>query len=147
MLAPNGPVYQAGTLSGNPMAMAAGLTTLKILNETEGFYGQLEEKAAFLADGLQKNLDKLNFPGVINRVGSMFTLFFTKEVEVNNFADVMKCDTDLFARYFKLGLESGIYTAPSQFEAGFVSIAHTQEDLQATIDKSYEALGKLISDR
>ena len=143
MLAPNGPVYQAGTLSGNPMAMAAGLTTLKILNQTDGFYEQLEEKAAFLADGLQKNLDELSFPGVINRVGSMFTLFFTPETEVNNFSDVMKCDTELFAKYFKLGLENGIYTAPSQFEAGFVSIAHTKEDLQTTIDKSFEALKKL----
>ncbi|MGQ1786213.1 MULTISPECIES: glutamate-1-semialdehyde 2,1-aminomutase [unclassified Saccharicrinis] len=143
MLAPNGPVYQAGTLSGNPMAMAAGLTTLKILNETEGFYDRLEEKAAFLADGLQKNMDDLNFPGVINRVGSMFTLFFTNEAEVNNFSDVMKCDTELFAQYFRLGLESGIYAAPSQFEAGFVSIAHTNEDLQTTIDKSFEALKQL----
>lgn len=145
MLAPNGPVYQAGTLSGNPMAMAAGLTTLKIVNEIDGFYEQLEEKAAFLAEGIQKNLEALNFPGVINRVGSMFTLFFTKETEVNNFSDVMKCDTDLFAQYFKLGLENGIYTAPSQFEAGFVSIAHSQEDLQKTIDKSYDAFKQLLA--
>ncbi len=144
MLAPNGPVYQAGTLSGNPMAMAAGLATLKIINQTDDFYEQLEEKAAFLTAGLQKNLDELNFPGVINRVGSMFTLFFTKEKEVNNFADVMKCDTELFAKYFNLGLESGIYAAPSQFEASFVSIAHTQEDLQKTIDKSFEALKQLM---
>lgn len=139
-LAPIGPVYQAGTLSGNPMAMAAGLTTLKLLNETLGFYNQLEEKAAFLTAGLQKNLDELNFPGVINRVGSMFTLFFTNEKEVNNFSDVMKCNTSLFAKYFKLSLENGIYTAPSQFEAGFVSIAHSKEDLQATIDNSFKAL-------
>ncbi|TLX73420.1 glutamate-1-semialdehyde-2,1-aminomutase [Labilibacter sediminis] len=142
-LAPNGPVYQAGTLSGNPMAMAAGLTTLKKLHHTEGFYEELGEKAAFLVAGLQKNLDDLNFPAVINRVGSMFTVFFTEEKEVNNFSDVMKCDTDMYAKYFRLGLESGIYTAPSQFEAGFVSIAHTQEDLQTTIDNSYKALQQL----
>lgn len=139
-LAPNGPVYQAGTLSGNPMAMAAGLTTLNLINENKDFYAQLEAKAAFLCDGLQNNLDKLGFPGVINRVGSMFTLFFSKGNEVKNFNDVKKCDTDQFAKYFKLGLEGGIYTAPSQFEAGFVSIAHTKEDLQKTIDASFEAL-------
>lgn len=143
MLAPNGPVYQAGTLSGNPMAMAAGLTTLRLLNNTEGFYEELEEKSAFLAAGLQKNLDELNFPGVINRVGAMFTLFFTKEKEVNTFSDVMKCDTQLFAKYFSLGLEGGIYSAPSQFEASFVSIAHTTEDLQKTIDESRKALRQL----
>ncbi len=142
-LAPNGPVYQAGTLSGNPMAMAAGLTTLKILNNTSDFYLQLEQKAAFLTDGLQNNLDKLSFPGVINRVGSMFTLFFTQEQEVNNFSDVMKCDTEVFSNYFKLSLESGIYTAPSQFEAGFISIAHSTEDLQKTIDSNFKALQQL----
>jgi glutamate-1-semialdehyde 2,1-aminomutase len=139
-LAPNGPVYQAGTLSGNPMAMTAGLTTLNLINENKEFYTELEAKAAFLCDGLQNNLDKLGFPGVINRVGSMFTLFFSEENEVKNFNDVKKCDTDRFAKYFKLGLESGIYTAPSQFEAGFVSIAHTKDDLQKTIDASFEAL-------
>ncbi len=142
-LAPNGPVYQAGTLSGNPMAMAAGLTTLKILNNTKDFYLQLEQKAAFLTDGLQNNLDKLSFPGVINRVGSMFTLFFTQEQEVNNFSDVMKCDTEVFSNYFKLSLESGIYTAPSQFEAGFISIAHSTADLQKTIDSNFKALQQL----
>ncbi len=142
-LAPNGPVYQAGTLSGNPMAMAAGLTTLKLLNSTPDFYSQLEEKAQFLTAGIQNNLEQLKFPGVINRVGSMFTLFFTKENEVKNFSDVVKCDTELFAKYFRLSLESGIYTAPSQFEAGFISIAHTKEDLQKTIDASFNALKQL----
>ncbi len=142
-LAPNGPIYQAGTLSGNPMAMTAGLTTLKILNEDKDFYTKLEEKTDFLINGLQNNLDTLQFPGVINRVGSMFTLFFTKEKDVNNFTDVMKCDTELFAKYFKLSLESGIYAAPSQFEAGFVSIMHSQEDLQKTIDANYAALKQL----
>ncbi len=142
-LAPNGPIYQAGTLSGNPMAMTAGFATLKILNEDKDFYTKLEEKTDFLINGLQNNLDTLQFPGVINRVGSMFTLFFTKEKEVNNFTDVMKCDTKLFAKYFKLSLESGIYAAPSQFEAGFVSIMHSEEDLQKTIDANYAALKQL----
>ncbi len=142
-LAPIGPIYQAGTLSGNPMAMAAGLTTLKIISEDKTFYDKLEEKAKFLCDGFQNNLNQLQFPGVINRVGSMFTLFFTKEGSVNNFSDVMKCDTSLFAKYFKMSLEAGIYAAPSQFEAGFISIMHSKEDLQKTIDANYEALKKL----
>ncbi len=143
MLAPNGPVYQAGTLSGNPMAMAAGLTTLKIINDTPDFYQKLEAKSNQLIEGLQYNLNQLNFPGVINQVGAMFTLFFTKEKAVNNFADVMTCDTDLYAKYFKLGLEAGIYAAPSQFEAGFMSIAHSDEDIQKTIEASYKALKTL----
>lgn len=141
-LAPNGPVYQAGTLSGNPMAMAAGITTLKLINSDE-FYNRLEKKAAMLEDGLKHNLKKLNFPGVVNRVGSMFTLFFTSKEEVNSYADVMTCDTAMFAKFFNLSLQNGIYLAPSQFEAGFVSDAHTESDIQYTIDKSYEALSQL----
>lgn len=143
-LAPLGPVYQAGTLSGNPMAMAAGLATLSILNTDKDFYSNLEKKAAFLAAGLQNNIDKLNFPAVINRVGSMFTLFFTEKAEVKSFADVMTCDTEKFAKYFTMSLENGIYLAPSQYEAGFVSAAHSEEDLQKTIDASFEALKKLL---
>ena len=145
MLAPKGPVYQAGTLSGNPLAMAAGLTTLRLLNETPNFYEDLEKTSALLEEGLQNNLNELNFNGVINRVGSMFTLFFTNEKSVKSLADVNKCDTALFARYFKLSLDNGIYLAPSQYEAGFVSGAHTKEDIQKTIKASYEALKELKS--
>ena len=143
MLAPNGPVYQAGTLSGNPLAMAAGITTLRMLDETPDFYENLEKTSALLEEGLQNNLKELQFDGVINRVGSMFTLFFTKENSVNSFADVKKCDTALFAEYFRMSLESGIYLAPSQYEAGFVSAAHTKEDIQNTVEASYMALKKL----
>lgn len=142
-LAPKGPVYQAGTLSGNPLAMAAGITTLKLLNETTRFYDQLEKTAALLEEGLQNNLNELRFNGVINRVGSMFTLFFTDEKSVKSFADVKKCNTALFAEYFRMSLESGIYLAPSQYEAGFVSGAHTQEDIQKTVEASYMAMKKL----
>lgn len=142
-LAPNGPVYQAGTLSGNPLAMAAGLTTLKILDETEGFYDLLEEKSARLGDGIKKCLADLNFPGIVNRVGSMFTLFFTKEAKVESFADALKCDTTLYAKYFKMALDSGIYLAPSQFEAGFVSVAHTTKKIDKTIEAAYDALNAL----
>lgn len=139
-LAPEGPVYQAGTLSGNPMAMTAGYTTLKIINDTPDFYDDLEKKSAMLADGINENLKKLSFPGVVNRVGSMFTLFFTEKEKVTNFSDVMTCDTDKFADYFNLCLQNGIYIAPSQYEATFVSSAHTNEDIQYTIDKNFEAL-------
>ncbi|WP_372946817.1 glutamate-1-semialdehyde 2,1-aminomutase [Mariniphaga sp.] len=143
MLAPKGPVYQAGTLSGNPLAMAAGITTLRLLDETPDFYKNLEKTSALLEEGLQNNLKELQFDGVINRVGSMFTLFFTKENSVNSFADVKKCDTALFAEYFRMSLESGIYLAPSQYEAGFVSAAHTKEDIENTVKASYLALKKL----
>lgn len=143
LLAPKGPVYQAGTLSGNPLAMAAGITTLRLLDETPDFYENLEKSSALLEEGLQNNLKELQFDGVINRVGSMFTLFFTKENRVNSFADVKKCDTALFAEYFRLSLESGIYLAPSQYEAGFVSAAHSNEDIEKTVEASYMALKKL----
>lgn len=143
LLAPKGPVYQAGTLSGNPLAMAAGITTLRLLEETPGFYETLEKTSALLEEGLKNNLKELKMKGVINRVGSMFTLFFTEEDRVNSFADVMKCNTGFFGNYFKLSLDSGIYLAPSQFEAGFISAAHTKEDIEKTIKASYSALKKL----
>ncbi len=139
-LAPIGPVYQAGTLSGNPMAMAAGLTTLKRLNDDADFYKKLENLGNQLEVGLRKNLEKLSFPGVINRVGSMFTLFFSEKDEIRSFSDVMTCNTEIFAKYFNLSLESGIYLAPSQYEAGFVSAAHTEEDINKTLEASFNAL-------
>jgi glutamate-1-semialdehyde 2,1-aminomutase len=143
MLAPKGPVYQAGTLSGNPLAMSAGITTLRLLDETEGFYEKLEKNSALLEDGLLNNLKELQFDGIINRVGSMFTLFFTKEKRVRSFSDVMKSDTALFSQFFRLSLESGIYLAPSQYEAGFVSGAHTPDDIQKTVEAAYMALKSL----
>lgn len=139
-LAPLGPVYQAGTLSGNPIAMTAGLYTLKVLNETTNFYIELEKKSARLEAGLSQALKELNFPGIINRVGSMLTLFFTNAEKIESFHDVMNCDTERFAKFFKLLLERGIYLAPSQFEACFVSAAHTMEDIDFTIEKSKETL-------
>jgi glutamate-1-semialdehyde 2,1-aminomutase len=96
-----------------------------------------------LEEGLRNNLKELGFEGVINRMGSMFTLFFTKEKSVKSFADVMKSDTRLFTNYFKLSLDSGIYLAPSQYEAGFVSAAHSDEDIEKTIKASYMALKTL----
>lgn len=141
-LAPVGPVYQAGTLSGNPLAMTAGLTTLKIIDRP-GFYESLEQKSQKLEEGFRKNLETLNFPGVINRIGSMFTLFFTDNKKVENYQEVMSSNPQVFAQYFNLMLEQGIYLAPSQFEACFISAAHTDNDIQFTIDTNFEVLQKI----
>jgi glutamate-1-semialdehyde 2,1-aminomutase len=120
--------------------MSAGLTTLKILDETDGFYDMLEDKSARLGEGIKKCLTDLNFPGVVNRVGSMFTLFFTDEAKVNSYADACRCNTTTYAKFFKMSLESGVYLAPSQFEAGFMSAAHTTKKIDKTIESTYEAL-------
>ncbi|MFC2137874.1 glutamate-1-semialdehyde 2,1-aminomutase [Bacteroidota bacterium] len=142
-LAPTGPVYQAGTLSGNPLAMAAGYATIKELNEHPEIYNKLEEKASKLENGLRNNLEKASVNGIINRIGSMMTLFFTDLNEVNSYADAVKSNTEMFAKYFKLVVEKGIYIAPSQFEAGFVSKAHTDDDIEKTIKYNLEALMQL----
>ena len=142
-LAPAGPVYQAGTLSGNPLAMAAGCATLRLLNENHGFYTELEKKSALLEEGFRENIRKTGFPAVVNRVGSMLTLFFTGLEKVSTFSEVMTCDTGKFAGYFRKCLGQGIYFPPSQFEALFVSAAHSQEDILYTIDKNYQALKAL----
>ena len=143
MLAPNGPVYQAGTLSGNPLAMAAGLAMLKTLNETPGFYDDLERKAKRLEEGLKANLAKTGVKGIVNRVGSLMTLFFTDSAQVTSFDEAMTSDTKKYADYFKTSLDSGIYQAPSQFEAMFISQAHTDEDIDRCIAASLAALEKL----
>ena len=143
MLAPIGPVYQAGTLSGNPLAMAAGIAMLTLINETPDFYAELERKAARLESGIRKNLLATGVKGVINRVGSMMTLFFTNEIQVTSLAEAMKSDTGKYAAYFKMSLESGIYIAPSQFESLFVSYAHTDEDIDAILDANLKALKQL----
>ena len=143
MLAPKGPVYQAGTLSGNPLAMAAGLCMLKTICSTENFYEILEAKAAKLEHGLKQVAKDTGIPILINRVGSMFTMFFTNEKSVNSFDDVMKCDTERFSKFFKLSLDKGVYIAPSQFEAGFVSLAHTDEDIEKTIEAAKLAFSQL----
>jgi glutamate-1-semialdehyde 2,1-aminomutase len=100
----------------------------------------LEDKSARLGEGIKKCLTDLNFPGVLNRVGSMFTLFFTEDVKVNSFADALKCNTATYAKFFKMALENGIYLAPSQFEAGFMSAAHTTKKIDKTIEVTYDAL-------
>jgi len=142
MIAPSGAVYQAGTLSGNPLAMTAGYETLKIIDETPDFYRTLEEKSCYLADGILDSLHELKLNYTVNRVGSMLTLFFTDR-EVVDFDTAKTSDVDIFSAYFNSMLESGVYLPPSQYEAWFVSVAHTQHDLDKTIEASREAIQKL----
>lgn len=141
-ISPTGPVYQAGTLSGNPLATAAGLATLKAIQSDKDFYAKLEQKAQRLADGLLTGCEKAGVSAVCNQVGSMMTLFFTKEEAVADYATAKKCDTARHARYFHAALDGGVYLAPSQFEAAFVSAAHTDEDIDLAITKHGEALEK-----
>lgn len=140
MIAPSGPVYQAGTLSGNPLAMVAGSETLKVIDETPDFYDRLDEKTLYLTEGLQRTISELNLGYTINRVGSMFTLFFTNQ-EVSDFHNAKTSDTTKFTRYFRSMLERGVYLSPSQFEACFVSIAHDTQDIDMTLKSIASALG------
>ncbi len=136
-IAPEGPVYQAGTLSGNPLAISAGIATLKALKKP-GVYGKLERASAELEAGLRKSAAEAGVPVQINRVGSMFTVFFTG-TPVKNYESAKTCNTARYARFFHTLLDSGVYFAPSQFEACFVSLAHTQKDIQATIRAARKA--------
>jgi len=142
LVAPEGPVYQAGTLSGNPLAMRAGLETLKKLKNKK-IYEDLEEKTKALVDGLVEVFRKAGVPVVANRCGSMFTLFFTEAEAVRNHADVKACDLQRFARFFHAMLEEGVYLPPSQFEAAFVSAAHGQTEIERTIEAARKALARL----
>ncbi|WP_372652767.1 glutamate-1-semialdehyde 2,1-aminomutase [Draconibacterium sp.] len=142
-LAPNGPIYQAGTLSGNPLAMAAGSTMLKLILNTADFYPELERKAKKLEEGIRNNLKETGIKAVLNRVGSMMTLFFTNEEKVSSYEEAMSADTKRYAEYFKLSLESGMYIAPSQFECLFVSYVHTDEDIDNIINANLNALKEL----
>jgi len=136
-LAPAGPVYQAGTLSGNPLAVAAGLSVLSQL--TPETYQKLEASASRLEAGIRNNLKKLSLPWRYQRVGSMGCLFFTDR-PIKNFEDVMTSDTDKFARYFQAMLQKGIYLPPSQFEANFISLSHYDDDIDRTVNANYRAL-------
>ena len=138
MLSPSGPVYQAGTLSGNPLAMTAGIETLKIL-KGRGVYEKLDKTTKTLCEGLEEIANKKGIPVQIARAGAMFTLFFN-EKPVYNYSDAKESNLERFAKYFKKMIERGIYLAPSQFEAVFVSLAHTLKD----IEKTLEAAGKVF---
>jgi glutamate-1-semialdehyde 2,1-aminomutase len=139
-ISPAGPVYQAGTLSGNPVAMAGGLANLEILREPEA-YQTLEERSAALADGLVAAAKSARVPVALNRVGSMMTVFFVREEgqEVRNFADAIACDLKSYAKFFHAMLDNGVYLAPSQYEAMFIGLAHGEDDIKQTIKAAEKA--------
>jgi len=138
MIAPLGPVYQAGTLSGNPLAMAAGIVTLRALQDT-ALYERLEISALYLADGLRRAAEEAEVPVRISRAGSMLTMFFAND-DVTDFESGKRSNTDRYAAYFRGMLDRGVFLAPSQFEAMFISAAHTDSDIAATIEAAGESL-------
>jgi glutamate-1-semialdehyde 2,1-aminomutase len=141
-IAPTGPVYQAGTLAGNPVAMAAGLKNLEIISR-DGFYDELESKTRRLLEGILDAAASNAVPMCANQVGAMFGLFFTDQDSVKGFADVSRCDVDRFKLFFHGMLQQGINLAPSAFEAGFVSSAHSEAQIQQTIDSAALVLAEL----
>ncbi len=141
-LAPLGPVYQAGTLSGNPVAMAAGLKTLELISEP-GFYESLSAKTETLTSGLKESAKKAGIAFATNQVGGMFGLFFTDTENLTRFKQVMACDQDRFKQFFHAMLAQGVYLAPSAFEAGFVSAAHSDEDLAQTLAIAEKVFARL----
>ncbi|UZJ61088.1 glutamate-1-semialdehyde 2,1-aminomutase [Pseudomonas sp. KU26590] len=141
-IAPLGPVYQAGTLSGNPLAMAAGLTTLRLISRP-GFHDELSAFTTRLLEGLQQRADAAGIPFVTTQAGGMFGLYFSDAKEIVTFEDVMTSDANRFKQFFHLMLEGGVYLAPSAFEAGFTSIAHGDAELQQTLDAAEKAFAQL----
>jgi glutamate-1-semialdehyde 2,1-aminomutase len=141
-IAPLGPVYQAGTLSGNPIAMAAGLATLDIISQP-GFYEPLFARTEQLCAGLREAAATAGVPFTTNHAGTMFGGFFTEQNRVTNYQQVMSCDTDAFNRFFHLMLDSGVYLAPASYEAGFMSAAHTDDDIASTVAAAADAFSRL----
>jgi glutamate-1-semialdehyde 2,1-aminomutase len=141
-IAPLGPVYQAGTLSGNPLAMAAGLATLRLIGR-EGFHAELTDYTARMLQGLQDRADAAGIPFVTTQAGGMFGLYFSGADDIVTFEDVMASDAERFKRFFHLMLEGGVYLAPSAFEAGFTSIAHGETELRVTLDAAERAFAAL----
>jgi glutamate-1-semialdehyde 2,1-aminomutase len=141
-IAPSGPVYQAGTLSGNPLAMAAGLAMLNAI-EAEGFHDRLETQTNRLVAGLADAAARHNVPLATNQVCGMFSMFFTSTGSVERFDDVAACDVDRFNRFFHAMLSRGVYLAPSAFEAGFLSDAHGDAELEATLTAADQSFAEI----
>ena len=141
-IAPDGPVYQAGTLSGNPIAMTAGLATLEEIS-SPGFFMRLQEKTTMLTNGLKMAADELNIPFTTNSVGGMFGVFFSEDKNISKFEQVTACNLKQFQQFFHGMLAEGVYFAPSPYEAGFVSSSHNEQDIQATIDYAYKVMEKI----
>ncbi|MDR5898888.1 glutamate-1-semialdehyde 2,1-aminomutase [Halomonas vilamensis] len=143
-ISPLGPVYHAGTLSGNPLAMAAGVTLLNKL-QVPGFHDALAQRVDTLRHGLQERADAAGVPMITQSAGGMFGVFFTAQSRVDNFAQATACDPEMFRRFFSAMLDHGVYLAPSAFEAGFMSSAHTAEDIQFTLDAAEKAFALMPS--
>ncbi|KAF1051968.1 MAG: Glutamate-1-semialdehyde 2,1-aminomutase [Stenotrophomonas maltophilia] len=141
-ISPLGPVYQAGTLSGNPLAMAAGLTILRLISRP-GFHTELTDYTTRMLQGLQERADAAGVPFVTTQAGAMFGLYFSEADAIVTFADVLTSDADRFKRFFHLMLDAGVYFAPSAYEAGFTSIAHGDKELQLTLDAAERAFAAL----
>ena len=141
-IAPLGPVYQAGTLAGNTIAMAAGLATMEVIS-APGFYEPLFERTRALCAGMESAAERAGVPFTTNHAGTMFGGFFTDAESVSNYTQVMNCDTDAFNRFFHAMLEAGVYLAPASYEAGFMSAAHSDEDIAATVDAAAQAFAAL----
>jgi glutamate-1-semialdehyde 2,1-aminomutase len=141
-IAPLGPVYQAGTLSGNPVAMAAGLKTLELI-AADAFYDELKYKVGILTGGLRDKARSIGIPFSTNSVGGMFGMFFTEDEKISNFEQVMRCDAERFKKFFHGMLEQGVYLAPSAYEAGFVSAAHSEGDLSYTLAAAEKVMQRL----
>ena len=142
LIAPDGPVYQAGTLSGNPLAMAAGLAMLKVVRRP-GFYAELEEKSAWFGAAMEKIVAASPVPAVLNRIGSMMTCFFTPE-PVTDFESALRADTAVYGRHYRQMLAQGVWLAPSQFEAAFLSAAHDREHLEKALIMTESSFKKLM---
>jgi glutamate-1-semialdehyde 2,1-aminomutase len=145
-LSPSGPVYQAGTLSGNPIAMAAGAATLRIVRDDATLFDRLEILTRLLVDGLHEIMVKYGVPHYCVAAGSMFCLFFNAE-PVTDLESAMRSDTDAFAQYFAAMLDDGVYLAPSQFETGFLSVAHTTRHVERTLAAADTALSRVLAAR
>jgi glutamate-1-semialdehyde 2,1-aminomutase len=143
-LAPDGPVYQAGTLSGNPMAVAAGLATLEQISKP-GFHEQLSNQTGKLMTGLQEIADKAGVPFTSNQVGAMFGCFFSEDKSISRFDQVMDCNLENFRQFFHTMLANGVYLAPSAFEAGFISAAHTDKEIEITLEAAEKAFAAVKS--
>lgn len=144
-VAPQGPIYQAGTLSGNPVAMTAGLATLTLLQQDPTVFKRVEAATVKLCEGLLERAKKYNIPVQVQYVGSMFTLFFTDK-PVRNFDDAAACNMEQFKKFFHYNLSHGIYYAPSQYESNFLSMSHIPQDIEKTLDVAEEAFAELAKD-
>jgi glutamate-1-semialdehyde 2,1-aminomutase len=147
MIAPVGDVYHAGTLSGNPISVTAGFETLSILKNTPTLYTDLEAKVGYIVDGIYKLSEKYNVPVCVNKVGSLFTIFFTDKKKVETLEDVMASDTAKYSKYFNAMLENGVVVPPSKFEAHFTGITHSEEILNETLsamEKAFIEISKAL---